>query len=65
MLTILIRPRLPRPGFRVVILIVILLATSRFAPDMTAPLGLGTCLGWLAAQPACETETAAASGRAG
>jgi hypothetical protein len=41
MLKILIQPRLLFPGFRVVVLIVIILITYRVAPSMALPLGHG------------------------
>jgi hypothetical protein len=49
MLTILIRPRLLRPAYRVVILILVIVAICRVAPGLDVPVGLGSCLGWLTA----------------
>jgi hypothetical protein len=51
MFTIVVRPLLPRPWIRIVILIVILLVTSRLAPVAVTPLALGSWLGWLTSQP--------------
>jgi hypothetical protein len=48
MFTILIPRVLLRPGFRVVILILVIVAVCRFAPGISIPVGFGSCLGWLA-----------------
>ena len=49
MLTIAIPRNMLRPGFRVVILILVIIAVCRFAPAAGVPVGLGSCLGWLTA----------------
>jgi hypothetical protein len=47
MFTVLIPP--PRPAFRVVILILVIVAVCHFAPAFGVPVGVGSCLGWLTA----------------
>jgi hypothetical protein len=50
MFTILVPPPyLLRPGLRVVILILVIVAVCHFAPTAGIPVGLGGCLGWLTA----------------
>ena len=48
MFTILIRPPWP-PAFRVVILILVIVAVCHVAPGLGVPVGLGSCLGFLTA----------------